>query len=325
MPDEKLRVLVTGAAGFIGSHLCEELVSAGYQVAGLDDLSTGRLPNLAGLAGSHDFGLVCGSVLDRDLVFRLVQRADVVYHLAAAVGTFTIRDKWLHSLHVNLDGTRNVAEAAAEFGVPLLFTSSSEVYGTTQGSLSEGSPCTLGSPLRPRWAYAEAKALDESFIAACAQELGLNAVIARLFNVAGPRQSADYGMVIPRLVRQALAGEPLTVFGAGDRTRCFCHVADVVPALASLPFNPEAHGRAVNIGSSSSVSIMRLAIRVRKLAGSDSQIISVPLRDVMGGNWDDMRRGTPDCSVAERLAGFKLSRDLYDIICSVIEEQRGLQ
>lgn len=318
-----MRCFVAGAAGFIGSHLCEELISQGHTVTGLDDFSTGNPGNLAGLSGNPDFRVVCGSVLDRDLVFQLVQQADVVYHLAAAVGTFTIRDRWLHSLHVNLDGTRNVAEAAAEYGVPLLFTSSSEIYGITQGSLSEGSPCTLGSPLRPRWAYAEAKALDESFIAACAQELGLNAVIARLFNVAGPRQSADYGMVIPRLVRQALAGEPLTVFGAGDRTRCFCHVADVVPALASLPFSNEAYGRAVNIGSSSPVSIMRLAVRVRKLAGSDSQIISVPLQDVMGETWDDMRRGTPDCSVAQQLAGFKASIDLDGIICSVIEEQRG--
>jgi UDP-glucose 4-epimerase len=322
MAEQKTRALVTGAAGFIGSHLCEELAYGGNQVTGLDDLSTGRLENLAGIRGRMTF--LHGTVLDAAMVHKLVRDADVVYHLAAAVGTFTIRDRWLHSLHVNLDGTRNVVEAAAARAVPLLFTSSSEVYGTSQGSLAENAPRTIGSPLRPRWAYAEAKALDESFIAACAQEMGLKAVIARLFNVSGPRQSPDYGMVIPRFVRQALAGEPLTVFGTGDRTRCFCHVADVVPVLASLPFNPEAHGRAVNIGGGTTVSIRALAARVRDLAGSSSPVACEPLRDVMGENWDDMRRGTPDCTAARQLAGFKVSGDLDDIIRSVIEEQRAL-
>jgi len=320
MPDEKLRALVTGAAGFIGSHLCEELVHGGYQVTGLDDLSTGRPANLASVREHISFRR--GSVLDSALVRELAGNADVVYHLAAAVGTFTIRDQWRHSLHVNLDGTCNVVEAAAARRIPLLFTSSSEVYGTSHGVLTESAPRTLGSPLRPRWAYAEAKALDESLISACAQELGLKAVIARLFNVAGPRQSAEYGMVIPRFVRQALAGEPITVFGTGDRTRSFCHVADVVPVLASLPFNYEAYGRVVNIGSASPVSIRSLAVRVRDLAGSHSAVVCEPLRGVMGENWDDMRRGVPDCLAAQQLAGFKVSGDLDDIIRSVIEEQR---
>ena len=318
--DDGTRVLVTGCAGFLGSHLCEELADCGFAVTGLDDLSTGRMVNLEGVRDRMTFHR--GSVLDADLTGALAGDADVVYHLAAAVGTFTIRDRWLHSLRVNVDGTRNVAEAAAQAGVPLLFTSSSEVYGSTPGVLAEGAPRRLGSPLRPRWAYAEAKALDESFIAAAAQELGLKAVIVRLFNVAGPRQRPDFGMVIPRFVRQALAGEPLTVFGTGDRTRCFCHVADVVPVLAGLPFNPEAHGRAVNVGGSDTVSIRQLAARVAELAGSRSPVRCEPLADVMGGNWDDMLRGVPDTSAARDLAGFKTSMDLDDIIRSVIVEQR---
>ena len=315
-----VRALVTGAAGFIGSHLCDELVWRGHTVSGLDDLSTGNLENLADLQ-SPSFRLVRGSVLDESLVYRLVRRADVVYHLAAAVGTFTIRDQWQRSLQVNLEGTQNVVEAAMHYGVPLLFTSTSEVYGVTPGVLHENSPRTLGSPLRPRWAYAEAKAVDESLVSACVRDSGLRAVIVRLFNVAGPRQSADFGMVIPRFVRQALAGEALVVHGLGDQRRTFCHVGDVVPALAALPRIPEAHGRAVNIGAARQVTIRDLAARVLELSGGNGTVVYQPLADVMGRDWDDMERGVPDCTTARELAGFRVARDLDDIIRDIIASQ----
>lgn len=314
---------MTGAAGFIGSHLCDELIRQGYDVDGLDDLSTGNAGNLSQLRGNHYFRPVEGSVLDRDLVDQLARRADVVYHLAAALGTFTIRDHWRHSLTVNLDGTRNVTEAAARQGIPLLFTSSSEIYGSTTGTLHEDSPRMLGSPLRPRWAYAEAKAADESLITAYARDDGLRAVITRLFNVTGPRQSAEFGMVIPRFVRQALAGDNLTVHGSGDQRRSFCHVADVVPALAALPGIPAAYGRAVNLGATEQVSIRELALRVLRLAGRDGKVLYHPLAAVMGEDWDDMQRGVPDCTAARELADFTVTRDIDDILRDVIASQGG--
>jgi nucleoside-diphosphate-sugar epimerase len=315
-----MRMLVTGAAGFIGSHLCEELVRRGHQVHGLDDLSTGRTENLRGLREKQRFSLTTGSVLDAKLVRSLARGADVVYHLAAAVGTFTVRDGWLCSMLVNLDGTRNAVEAAAEYGIPLLFASSSEVYGNSQGVLREDSLRVLGSPQRPRWSYAEAKALDESLIAAYAQD-GLPAVTARLFNIAGPRQRAEYGMVIPRFVSQALKGEPVTVHGTGDRVRSFCHVDDAVPALAQLPLARAAHGRAVNIGSASTcTSITQLAQTVIEMCGSSSEIAYEPLTQAMGAEWDDMDRGVPDTSAAAALVGFRATYPLRQIIRSVIEE-----
>lgn len=318
-----MRALVTGAAGFLGSHLCDELVRQGHEVDGLDDLSTGRARNLAQLHGSfRPFRLVTGSVLDEVMVERLARHADVVYHLAAAVGTFTIRDHGRHSLHVNLEGTRNVTEAARRVGAALLFTSSSEVYGTTPGVLSEGSPRIMGSPLRPRWSYAEAKAADESLVAAYARD-GLRAVIVRPFNIAGPRQRADFGMVIPRFVQQALAGTDLTVHGHGTQQRTFCHVADAVPSLAALPQLPAAYGQAVNLGSAHQVSISALAQRVIELTGSSSKVSYLPLADVMGRDWDDTPRGVPDCTVLHGLTGFRAARDLDTVIGDVIEFERG--
>lgn len=317
-----VRALVTGAAGFLGSHLCDELIRQGADVYGLDDMSTGNPGNLSALRGNLSFRLVTGSVLDQDLVGQLTRRADAVYHLAGAVGTFTIRDHWRRSLQVNLEGTQHVAGAAARYRVPLLFASSSEVYGITPGVLREDSLRTLGSPLRPRWAYAEAKAADESLVSAYARDDGLAAVIVRLFNVAGPRQSANFGMVIPRFVRQALAGEGLTVHGSGDQKRSFCHVADVVPVLATLPHLPAAHGRAVNIGSADQISIRELAERVLKLTSWNGKVTYLPLAEAMGSDWDDMQRGVPDCTVAREL-GFTIIRNLDDIITDVITSQAG--
>jgi UDP-glucose 4-epimerase len=317
-----MKSFVTGAAGFIGSHLTAVLLDAGHEVVGLDDLSTGRLENLAATAGHPRFRFEQGSILDADLVGELADGADRVFHLAAAVGSFVIRDRTLESLRTNIHGTENVVEAAYRNGARILVASTSEIYGKNDKvGLREDDDRISGSPLRSRWSYAEAKAIDESLIDAYVRERGLWAVIVRLFNTVGPRQTGRYGMVIPRFVRQALAGEPLTVFGTGEQIRCFCHVQDVLPALTALIETDGACGRAVNLGSSEQVSIEQLAHRVIALSGSDSGIKRLSYLEVLGSGYEDMMRRVPDCSLAGELVGFKAAHTLDDILRAVIEDQ----
>jgi UDP-glucose 4-epimerase len=317
-----MKCLVTGAAGFIGSHLSDALVAAGHEVAGLDDLSTGRLENLAAVAGHPSFRLVQGSILDQRLVDELADGADRVFHLAAAVGSFVIRDRTLAALRTNIHGTEHVVEAAYRNRARVLVASTSEIYGKNDKvGLTEEDDRISGSPLKSRWSYAEAKAIDESLVDAYVRELGLRAVIVRLFNTVGPRQTGRYGMVIPRFVRQALAGEALTVFGTGEQIRCFCHVHDVIPALAALIDCDEAVGRAVNLGSSEQVSIEGLARRVIELTGSASQVTRSSYLAAYGSGYEDMMRRVPDCSLAGGLAGFRATRKLDDILRAVIDEQ----
>jgi UDP-glucose 4-epimerase len=317
-----MRSFVTGAAGFIGSHLVENLVASGHEVTGLDDLSTGREENLAAVSGHPRFGLVQGSVLDRRLVDELAAGSDYVFHLAAAVGAFVIRDRALDSLRTNVHGTENVAEAASRHDARLLVASTGEVYGknATVG-LREDDDRIVGSPLRSRWTYAEAKAIGESMVDGYARERGLRAVIVRLFNTVGPRQSGRYGMVIPRFVRQALTGRPLTVFGTGEQIRCFCHVLDVVPALVRLAESDRATGLAVNLGSSEQVSIAQLARLVIGASGSSSRIERRSYPDVYGSGHEDTQRRVPDCTLARQLVGFAATRSLPEIIQDVISDQ----
>jgi UDP-glucose 4-epimerase len=319
-----MKCFVTGAAGFIGSHLTEYLLAAGHEVVGLDDLSTGREENLAAVGGHPRLRLVQGSILDQRLVGQLTAGTDCVFHLAAAVGAFVIMDRALDSLRTNIHGTENVVDAASRHGARLLVASTSEIYGknTTVG-LREDDDRIIGSPLRSRWTYAEAKAIDESLVDGYVREAGLRAVIVRLFNTVGPRQSSRYGMVIPRFARQALAGQPLTVFGTGDQIRCFCHVLDVVPALASLAVCDAAVGRAVNLGSSEQVSIGDLARRVIEAAGSASGIERSSYLEAYGSGYEDMQRRVPDCALARELVGFAAGRPLAEIIRAVISDQRG--
>src|SRR5579875_4027707 len=317
-----MKSFVTGAAGFIGSHLTAVLLDAGHEVVGLDDLSTGRLENLAATAGHPRFRFEQGSILDADLVGELADGADRVFHLAAAVGSFVIRDRTLESLRTNIHGTENVVEAAYRNGARILVASTSEIYGKNDKvGLREDDDRISGSPLRSRWSYAEAKAIDESLIDAYVRERGLWAVIVRLFNTVGPRQTGRYGMVVPRFVRQALAGEPLTVFGTGEQIRCFCHVRDVVPALTGLVECDRARGRAVNLGSSEQVSIGELARRVIAATGSASVIQHSPYLDAYGPGYEDMMRRVPDCSLAAELTGFTAGSSLDDILAAVIAEQ----
>ena len=239
-----MRALVTGGAGFIGSHLADRLLDRGDQVVLLDDLSTGRLANIEHLTGSPDAEFVLGSVLNADLVDHVVSRVDTVFHLAAAVGVNLIVERPLESLMTNIRGTETVIEKAHKYGKRILVTSTSEIYGkNTSDSLSEDDDRILGSPLKSRWSYSEAKAIDEILAYTYWREKGLETVIVRLFNTVGPRQTGSYGMVVPRFIGQALRNQPITVFGDGTQTRCFCHVSDVVSGLIALSEHPDAFGK----------------------------------------------------------------------------------
>jgi UDP-glucose 4-epimerase len=319
-----MTTLVTGGAGFIGSHLVERLVADGEQVVVLDDLSTGTLRNLQPLHADPRLEFVRGSILDADLVDTLTARAGTVYHLAAAVGTLTILDHPLESLRTNLHGTENVVASAHRHGARLLVASTSEVYGkNTALGLREDDDRIIGSPLKSRWSYAEAKAIDETLAHLYAVVHGLQVVIVRLFNTVGPRQTGRYGMVIPRFVAQALAGEPVTVYGSGSQVRCFCHVHDVVPALRSLMAHPGAYGQVFNLGSAEQVSINALAERVIAATGSASVIRHVPYELAYPPGFEDMERRVPDCGRALAEVGFRPSRSLADIIESVMADQFG--
>lgn len=317
-----MTILVTGGAGFIGSHLTERLLDAGNTITVLDDLSTGSERNLAGVLGHPGLRVVRGSILDARLVDELVGEADSVYHLAAAVGTYTILDKTLESLRTNLHGTENVVASAQRHGARILVASTSEIYGkNTKIGLHEDDDRISGSPLKSRWSYAEAKAIDETIAYTRAVEFGLRAVIVRLFNTVGPRQSGRYGMVIPRFVSQALAAEPLTVYGDGSQVRCFCHVQDVVPALNGLLDDERAYGRVFNIGSCEQVSIAQLAQRVIALTNSASEIVYVPYSDAYGPGYEDMQRRVPDCTRARNQIGFEPTRSLAEIVGDVASDQ----
>lgn len=320
-----MRTLITGGAGFIGSHLAEALVAGGREVVVLDDLSTGRRENLADLERAHPDAVrfVQGSVVDTDLVDDLVAGVSEVYHLAAAVGVFTIQQRTLESLRVNLRGTEAVVEASARHGARLLVASTSEVYGknTTVG-LREDDDIVLGAPVKSRWSYALAKAIDESVTAQYVQHHGLRGVLVRLFNTVGPRQTGRYGMVMPRFVDQALAGQPLTVHGTGTQTRCFCHVADVVPALTTLMATEAAVGGLFNIGNPEQVSIDDLAARVIARTGSRSDVVHLDYADVYGPGYEDMERRVPDCSRVRDLIGWTPRHDLDAIIDAVVASRR---
>jgi UDP-glucose 4-epimerase len=319
-----MRCFVTGAAGFIGSHLVEDLIAAGHVVVGMDDFSTGQEENLAGVAGHPRLQLERGSVLDQGAVDQLTAGADCVFHLAAAVGAFVIRDKTLESLRTNIHGTENVVAAASRFGARLLVASTSEIYGKNMTvGLREDDDRIVGSPLRSRWSYAEAKAIDESLVDAYVRERGLQAVIVRLFNTVGPRQTGRYGMVIPRFVRQALTGQPLTVFGSGEQIRCFCHVQDVVPALIRLVSTDAAVGLAVNLGSSEQVSIGELARRVIDATGSCSIMEQTSYLEAYGTGYEDMQRRVPNCDLARDLVGFVATKSLDEIIQAVMADQQS--
>ncbi|HUG86517.1 MAG TPA: NAD-dependent epimerase/dehydratase family protein [Euzebya sp.] len=319
-----MKALITGGAGFIGSHLADHLLAAGHQVIALDNLSTGRHGNIEHLIGRPDFEFALGSILNADLVDDVVGRADVVFHLAAAVGVDLIVRKPVESLRTNILGSEIVIEKAHKYGRPTLVTSTSEIYGkNTSDLLGEEDDRILGSPLKSRWSYSEAKAIEEILAYTYWKEKGLPTVIVRLFNTVGPRQVGHYGMVVPRFVNQALRGEPITVYGDGSQTRCFVHVADVVPALSTLIVTSEAHGRVFNLGGTDEISIRDLAERVIALTKSPSSIRTIPYEEAYETGFEDMARRMPDTTRIREAIGWTQSRDLDEIILSVIEEQRS--
>lgn len=321
-----MRTLITGGAGFIGSHLSEYLLRQGDHVTVLDDLSTGSLHNLRDVAGHERLTFVEGSILDRSKVREAIAGADRVFHLAAAVGVRRIVDHPLESLRTNLHGTEIVLDAAREVNAIMLLASTSEVYGkNTSDRLTEESDRILGSPLKSRWTYAAAKGIDEAFASAYWHTYGLRTVIVRMFNTIGPRQTGTYGMVVPNLVGQALRDEPLTVFGDGLQTRCFSYVGDVVPALVRLCEEPSAYGEAFNLGGDLEVSILRLAEVAIELLGSRSTITLVPYAQAYGPGFEDMRRRVPDNTKAERLVGYRPTTRLEQMILNVAASQSAAE
>lgn len=316
-----MRVLVTGGAGFIGSHLTDLLVSQGHQVVILDDLSTGRHDNLRRHHGSTDVELVMGSILNDALVDDVVRRSDGVFHLAAAVGVNLIVQRPLESLATNIRGSEIVLDKCHKYGRKVLVASTSEIYGkNTSDALGEEDDRILGSPLKTRWSYSEAKAIEEVLAHAYWRDKGLPTVIVRLFNTVGPRQVGHYGMVVPRLVSQAIRNEPITVYGSGRQSRCFCHVLDVVQGIHGLFEDRAAEGRVFNVGSPEEISIMDLAERVKVLTGSTSEIQFVPYEVAYETGFEDMQRRRPDISRIRETTGWQPTRGLDEILQDVMTD-----
>jgi UDP-glucose 4-epimerase len=320
------KYLVTGGAGFIGSHLVDALVAGGHTVIVLDDLSTGRHDNLRQHAGSTSVEFVLGSILNEALVDDVVRRVDVVLHFAAAVGVNLIVERPLESLATNIRGSEIVLEKCHKYGRKVLVASTSEIYGkNTSDALSEEDDRILGSPLKTRWSYSEAKAIEEVLAYAYYREKGLPTVIVRLFNTVGPRQVGHYGMVLPRLVDQALRNAPLTVYGTGQQTRCFCHVSDIVVAILGLVSTTESEGKVFNVGSRGEISIQGLAEKIRDITGSTSEIIYVPYDEAYEAGFEDMQRRRPDTTRISNLLGWAPTRDLDQIVADVAEDLRSRQ
>jgi UDP-glucose 4-epimerase len=323
-----MRLLVTGGAGFIGSHLTEQLLHDGHQVTVLDDLSTGSLDNLAHLDASPALRVEVGSVLDEPLVDELVARVDAVFHLAAAVGVKLVLDRPLSSLRTNLRGTENVLDAAARHARRLILASTSEVYGKSERlPLREGDDQIVGSPYVARWLYANSKATNEFMAMAYWWEYRLPVTIVRFFNTVGPRQSGRYGMVVPRFVRQALAGEPLTVYDDGQQSRCFTYVGDAVRALIALLHAPVARtaGEVFNVGNTQSTTIEALAREVLRRTGSSSTLRYVPYGEAYGQGFADLRHRAPDITKLREMIGYAPHTPLVEILDRVIAHERAFR
>ena len=319
-----MHILITGGAGFIGSHLAERLVSDGHTVTALDDLSTGRLSNLAAVQNTNQLRFVQGSVLDRDLVQEHVNSADVVFHLAAAVGVKLIMEQPSRSILTNIGGTENVLHAAIPGKKLTFIASTSEVYGkATKFPFHEDDDLVIGATKNLRWSYASAKQLDEFMALAYARDSALPVVVLRFFNTTGPRQTGRYGMVLPNFVQSALEDRPLMVHGTGTQSRCFGHVLDVVEALVRLMHLPAAQGQVFNIGTDQEVTIRSLAEQVIALTGSASSIEMIPYDQVYPVGFEDMMRRLPDMAKLQAAIGFRPMRTLHQIITDIIAEKKA--
>lgn len=326
-----MKYLVTGGAGFIGSHLTDFLVSRGHEVHIVDDLSTGSLDNIATHVRNGRVAFTEANILDRDVMEPLVADCDQVFHLAAVVGVKLILEKPVHTIETNVEGTQTILKLANEYQRKVLIASTSEVYGKAMETalktdcLSEDGDWTLGSTGKSRWAYACSKAMDEFLALAYYEEFGLPVVVARFFNTVGPRQTGRYGMVIPNFIEQALAGQPIRVFGDGQQSRCFTAVADAVRACVDLMECEEAVGGVFNIGSTEEITINRLAERVRELADSTSEIEHVPYDEAYGKGFEDMRRRTPDISKLHQFIGYRPTYTTDDIIREILQYRQTVE
>lgn len=315
-----MKALITGGAGFIGSHLTDELINNGHQVISLDDLSTGKLQNVAHLEKNRNFELVVGTVLNESLVDKLVEKCDVIFHLAAAVGVELIVKEPLGSLTTNIKGSEIVLEMADRYHKKILITSTSEIYGkNVNGPLKENDDRILGSPLKVRWSYSTAKAVDEMLAYVYWKEKGVPSIIVRLFNTVGPRQTGAYGMVTPRFISQALKNEPITVYGSGKQSRCFIHVSDVVKTLVNLIDEPKAVGEVFNIGSQEEITIEQLAKEIISITKSKSKINYIPYEKAYEEGFEDMQRRVPDTTKINKLIGFKPTYTLSQIIKDIVK------
>jgi UDP-glucose 4-epimerase len=319
-----VRILVTGGAGFIGSHLAEALLARGHSVHVLDDLSTGSMANVRHIRDDPRFGYTIDSCHDSRLVAELVDEADQIYHLAAAVGVGLIVNTPVRTIETNVHCTEIVLAQASKKHIPVFLASTSEVYGkSTDLPFREDGEIVMGATTRGRWAYACSKALDEFLAVAYHRERGLPIVVGRLFNTVGPRQTGRYGMVAPTFARQALSGEPITVFGSGTQQRCFCHVRDVVRALADMLAREDLYGEVFNIGSTEEVSMLELAARIKAAARSDSEIVLIPYSQAYGEGFEDMRRRVPDTAKIRRALGWQPTACLDEILADLIQHARG--
>jgi len=319
-----MKSLITGGAGFIGSHLAERLLNDGKEVVVLDNLSTGSWQNIAALKGRKGFESVIGSVRDQSLVIELMEQCDIAIHLAAAVGVKLVLDRPSHSIHTNVNGTENVLHAAASQNKLVFIASSSEVYGkSAQSAFNEADDLVLGSTSNLRWSYAIAKALDECLALAYNQENRVPVIIGRLFNTTGPGQTGRYGMVLPGFVTQAVQNQPITVYGTGEQSRCFAHVYDIVESIIRLIEKPEAVGQVFNIGNDEEISINELAEFVKTAANSQSEILKLEYNDVYSAGFEEMQRRKPDLSKLEKYIGYRPRTPLSTIVDDVIAEKRA--
>ena len=319
----RVKALITGGAGFIGSHLAERLLELGHEVLVLDNLSTGAIDNIAHLKSARYFSYVVDSVTHERLLAEMIDHSDVVFHLAAAVGVKLIVEQPVHTIETNVHGTEIVLKHASKKKKLVVIASTSEVYGkSTDVPFREGADVVMGPSTKHRWAYACSKLIDEFLALAYWKERKLPVVIVRLFNTVGPRQTGQYGMVLPTFVRQALAGDPITVFGDGTQSRSFTYVGDVVDALVALALEPRAIGEVFNIGNRGEISIRDLAERVKTFAGSDSPIQFVPYDEAYEAGFEDMPRRVPDISKLRSLIGYEPKVDLDEIIRRVIAHVR---
>ena len=321
-----MKALITGGAGFIGSHLAERLLATGCEVSVVDDLSTGRLSNLATILEHERFQFVCDDVRNAETMHLLIQQCDVVFHLAAAVGVQLIVDEPVHTIETNIHGSEVVLNVANKFRKKVLIASTSEVYGKSDRvPFREDDDTVLGSTRFSRWSYACSKMIDEFLGLAYHEQYDLPVVVARLFNTVGPRQTGRYGMVVPRFVERALADEPLLIYGTGRQTRCFAYVGDVVGCVIDLMNATGVFGRIYNIGSTEEISIQALAEKIIEMTGSKSTTRRISYEEAYGRSFDDMMRRVPCLDRVHEAVGFEPRTDLTEILERVIAEQRGLQ